>query len=211
RYEYAGQFPGISKKGISSEFQLSGYRSLYGATKLASEFVLREYSMNYSLPAIINRCGVIAGPWQLGKVDQGVFTHWLASHFFKKDLKYIGFGGKGKQVRDLLHINDLIELIRLQLKNISKFKGDIFNAGGSAFSNLSLIETTKICENLTSHKIKIVPDLNDRPADIIWYITDNGNTEKQFSWKPTSSAEIILTDTFNWLKENETLFKKILN
>ncbi|OFX32463.1 MAG: hypothetical protein A2X08_00615 [Bacteroidetes bacterium GWA2_32_17] len=211
RYEYADTFPCISKKGISTEFQLNGYRSLYGATKLASEFILKEYSINYSLPAIINRCGIIAGPWQLGKVDQGVFTHWLSSHFYKKNLQYIGFGGKGKQVRDLLHINDIIELIKLQIKNINKFKGDVFNAGGASFSNLSLIETTKICEDISSNKVKIIQDINNRPADIIWYITNNGNTEKVFSWKPTLPPKTILTDIFNWLKENEILLKKILN
>ena len=53
----------------------------------------------YDMRGIINRCGVIAGPWQFGKVDQGVFTLWMLAHYFKRDLKYIGFGGKGKQVR----------------------------------------------------------------------------------------------------------------
>ena len=64
---------------------------------------------------MINRCGVIAGPWQMGKVDQGVFTFWLLHHRFGRPLSYIGYGGTGKQVRDLLHVDDLIELVDLQL------------------------------------------------------------------------------------------------
>ena len=60
---------------------------------------------------MIDRCGVIAGPWQMGKVDQGVFTHWLLAHHFGRPLSYIGFGGEGKQVRDLLHVDDLVDLV----------------------------------------------------------------------------------------------------
>ena len=85
RFVYSDNKESVSEKGITTGFDLRGLRSLYGATKLSSEFILREYSHNYDLPCIINRCGVIAGPWQLGKVDQGVFTYWIANHFFKKN------------------------------------------------------------------------------------------------------------------------------
>ena len=65
--------------------------------------------------AVIDRCGVIAGPWQMGKVDQGVFTHWVLSHHLGRPLTYIGYGGTGKQVRDLIHVDDLVDLVALQL------------------------------------------------------------------------------------------------
>ena len=58
---------------------------------------------------------MIAGPWQMGKVDQGVFTYWMLAHHFGRPLSYIGFGGTGKQVRDLLHVDDLVELVDEQL------------------------------------------------------------------------------------------------
>lgn len=67
--------------------------------------------------AVINRCGVIAGAGQFGKVDQGVFTLWVANHFFGKPLKYTGFGGTGAQVRDLLHPSDLFRLLEAQRGN----------------------------------------------------------------------------------------------
>lgn len=79
------------------------------------------------MPTTINLFAMIAGHWQIGKVDQGVFTFWLTKHYFKKLLKYIGYGGKGKQVRDLLHIDDLIELIKRQIQSIQKYRGEIFN------------------------------------------------------------------------------------
>ena len=68
--------------GISEDFPLDGARTLYGTTKLASELLIAEYIENFGLPIIINRCGVLTGPWQMGKVDQGVVVLWMAKHFF---------------------------------------------------------------------------------------------------------------------------------
>ena len=94
----------------------SGARTLYGATKLAAELLIEEYRAALRRAArSIDRCGVIAGPWQMGKVDQGVFTHWMLAHHFGNPLSYIGFGGDGKQVRDLLHVEDLVDLVERQL------------------------------------------------------------------------------------------------
>ncbi|MGD1044799.1 MAG: NAD-dependent epimerase/dehydratase family protein [Bacteroidota bacterium] len=209
RYEYCDQQVGISRDGIRVDFPLQGFRSLYGATKLSAEYVLREYSLNYNIPCLINRCGVVAGPWQLGKADQGVFTYWLLNYYFKKNLQYIGFGGKGKQVRDLLHISDLCRLITFQIKAISKYRGEVFNAGGGRKSNLSLRETTDLCEQITGNNLEIVPILSDRPADVLWYITDNSKTVQEFKWTIDKEPTAILTDTYAWLLENERILKNI--
>ena len=124
----------------------------------------------YGLRGVINRCGVIAGPWQFGKVDQGVFTLWMLAHYFKKDnLKYIGFGGEGKQVRDLLHIEDLFNLVDFELKNMDKVNGRIYNVGGGKDISLSLLETTKICQEITGNIISIGKESGTRPADITIY------------------------------------------
>lgn len=211
RFEIADNQEYVSRNGVSVDFPLSGIRSLYGATKLSAEFLLKEYSINYNIPSIINRFGVIAGPWQLGKVDQGVFTYWLVNHYFKRDLKYIGYGGQGKQVRDLLHIDDLTDLIKIQIKQISKYRGEIFNAGGSSFSSLSLLETTRLCQQITGHEVKIYPEPENRHADMIWFKSDNNLTEKEFQWAPKKDPATILTDVFNWLRDNESAFSKIFN
>lgn len=209
RFLYQGNKVGISRSGIKKTFPLEGFRSLYGASKLSAEYILKEYSNNFNIPSIINRCGVIAGPWQLGKVDQGVFTYWLVSHYLKKRIKYIGFGGNGKQVRDLLHIEDLVNLIKKQIKVIGNYRGEIFNVGGSLNSNLSLIEATNICQEITGNEIQIESDPETRPADVIWYITDNGDMLDAFNWRPNKSAFQILNDTFIWLRENEKHFISI--
>lgn len=201
--------PGFGPEGVGIDFPMSGARSLYGATKLASEIVLQEYSHQYELPAVINRCGVVAGPWQLGKQDQGVFTHWLVSHLLKRPLSYIGFGGKGKQVRDLLHIDDLVDLVLLQSRQIAGFRGDIFPAGGSTFSNLSLIEATDRCRSLTGNQVPVVAQPENRPADVIWFVTDNRPTTERFGWRPTRNAERILCDIRDWLNVQPHLINSL--
>jgi CDP-paratose 2-epimerase len=206
RFEYADNQVGVSQKGISTMFTLQGYRSLYGATKLASEYLLQEYGGQYNLPSIIDRCGVIAGPWQLGKVDQGVFTYWIYRHYFEKDLRYIGFGGSGKQVRDLLHIDDLVRLIKKQMGEVGRFRGEVFNVGGSEYSNLSLSETTALCRKITGKKVAVSSTLDNRPADVKWFITDNGNTQNVFNWKPEKKPEDILSDIYIWLSAHTGSF-----
>ena len=210
RFEFDDSKPGVSAKGVAIDFPLTGARSLYGATKLASEVILQEYSQQYDMPCIINRCGVIAGPWQLGKVDQGVFTYWLAQHVFGGTLKYIGFGGKGKQVRDLLHVYDLVDLVRKQIAALPNFRGEVFNAGGGAQTSLSLVETTQLCRDITGQTLEVTPDPADRPADVIWYVTDNGNTEATFDWKPARSPQTILTDIHDWLTAHKQQFQQVM-
>jgi CDP-paratose 2-epimerase len=101
--------PGISNKGISEAFPLDGPRTLYGATKLASEIMIQEYIAQYNMRVVVNRCGVLCGPWQMGKTDQGFITFWLAQHLFGGKMSYIGYEGSGKQVRDILHVRDLCD------------------------------------------------------------------------------------------------------
>ncbi len=107
------------------------------------------------MPAVIDRCGVIAGPWQMGKVDQGVFTHWMLAHHFRQPLSYIGFGGEGKQVRDLLHVEDLVDLVERQLLDPEAWDGRTVNVGGGRECSLSLRETTEICRRLTGNEVPI--------------------------------------------------------
>ena len=201
---------GISKLGISEELSLSGARSFYGTTKLSSELFIQEYSSFYNMEAAVTRFGVIAGPRQMGKTDQGVVTLWMAKHFWKQSLKYIGYGGLGKQVRDILHIDDLIELIDIQIHQTKKFNGKIFNAGGGLKNSVSLLEMTAICEKITGNKIKIVSEMQNRSADLKIFITDSTKIETEIGWTPKHSIEKIFLDVFNWINKNEEQLKSIL-
>ena len=93
--------------------------------------LVEEFSYAFGTKYIINRCGVISGPLQFGKQDQGFVSLWIWSHYKNKKMKYIGYGGLGHQVRDVLHIYDLCELILLQIKKFNKINNKIFTVGGS--------------------------------------------------------------------------------
>lgn len=202
---------GISKLGISEDLSIFGARSFYGTTKLSSELFIQEYSAFYDLQSAITRFGVIAGPRQMGKTNQGVVTLWMAKHYWNQSLKYIGYGGLGKQVRDILHIDDLVNLIDIQIHQIEKFSRKIYNAGGGLLSSVSLLEMTAICEKITGNKILIDAEIQTRPADLRVYITDNTKIEKELGWKPQKSIENIFSDVFYWINQNEELLKPILN
>jgi len=201
---------GISGKGISEKLRLDGARSFYGTTKLSSEMFIQEYAAFYGLKAAVTRFGVIAGPRQMGKTDQGVVTLWMAKHYWKQSLKYIGYGGTGKQVRDILHVDDLVDLIDLQIHQIEKFGGKVYNVGGGLENSASLLEMTTICEKITGNKIAIGSETETRPADLRMYITDNSLIEKEIGWKPKRNVEQVFKDIFLWIKNNEEQLESIL-
>jgi CDP-paratose 2-epimerase len=212
RFELApdqGQ-PGVSEVGISEAFPLDGARTLYGTTKLAGELLAAEYADAFGLRTVIDRCGVIAGPWQMGKVDQGVFTHWVLSHHFGRPLHYIGYGGEGKQVRDLLSVADLVELIEDQLQRPEAWTGFNGNVGGGRGCSLSLLETTELCRELTGNVVPIEGTSEARPGDVPLYISDCGRLFDRTDWRPSRAPREILADIHMWVEENEPALEAAL-
>jgi CDP-paratose 2-epimerase len=194
--------PGVSPAGISERFPLEGARTLYGATKLAAELLLAEYADAFELPVVIDRCGVIAGPWQMGKVDQGVFSHWMLSHYLGRDLAYIGYGGAGKQVRDVVHVDDVVELVADQLARPGHWAGATVNVGGGRECSLSLRETTELCRELTGNEVAIGSTAETRPGDVPIYISDCGSLHRHTSWRPRRRPREVLEDILAWIEEN---------
>ena len=195
--------PGISAAGVAEDAPLHGARTLYGTTKLAAELLVEEYRAAFGLRAVIDRCGVIAGPWQMGKVDQGVFTHWMLSHHFGLPLSYIGFGGSGKQVRDLLHVDDLVDLVELQVLNSDDWDGQTLNVGGGRDCSLSLRETTEICRELTGREVEIGSVEETRPGDVPVYLSDCTALFERTDWRPRRGAREILRDIHSWIELDE--------
>ncbi|MBJ6108611.1 NAD-dependent epimerase/dehydratase family protein [Hymenobacter sp. BT523] len=212
RFEVSPEQPiaGVSPRGLAEGFPLEGYRSLYGATKLCSEYLIQEYHHFYNMRTVINRCGVLTGPWQMGKVDQGVVVLWVARHLWKQPLGYFGFGGTGKQVRDILHVDDLFDLVKYQLENLEQVSGKTLNVGGGRDISVSLQELTAICQRVTGNTVPISSQAENRQADIALYLTDNARVTALTGWTPTRSAEQIVTDVYHWLRENEATLKPIL-
>src|SRR5438477_5337876 len=149
---------GASIDGLTTEFSTSPPISLYGSTKLASEALALEYHHNFSFPVWINRCGVIAGAGQFGTAEQGIFSYWIHAYAQKRPLKYIGFDGSGRQVRDALHPDDLAELVVHQIEDSQKSEVTIFNVGGGAGNAMSLAQLTTWCaERFGKHLIESDP------------------------------------------------------
>ena len=196
-----------NKKKINESFETSSPSSLYGYTKLSSEKLIKEFFFKSNLKYIINRFGVIAGPWQFGKQDQGFVSLWIAKHFLKKKLSYIGFGGHGNQVRDLIHIDDVNNIIYLQIKNLKSKYNDTFNIGGGVKNTISLKKLTNKCQKITGNKLKIGKQKETSIFDIQSYVTDNSKIKKVYNWSPKKSVDDILIDVYDWLKINKNLWK----
>ncbi len=205
RFELSAEqpIPGASPRGIAEDFPLPGARTLYGATKLAAELLIEEYAEAFGLRAAVNRCGVLAGPWQMGKVDQGVFSWWLLSHHFDRPLNYIGFGGGGKQVRDLLHIDDLVDLVDEQLGDPEGWSGSVANVGGGRGCSLSLLEATDLCRELTGNEVEIGAEPETRPGDVPIYLSDCSRLFARTSWRPRRGARDVLADLLGWTLAHE--------
>ena len=204
-----GGAPGISSLGVNEKMDMTGARSLYGSTKLAAEQLIEEYRAAYGLQAVVNRCGVIAGPWQFGKVDQGVAALWVMAHHFGRPLSYIGYGGKGKQVRDFLHVDDLCELVAEQIQNFEQWDGWLGNVSGGLQNTASLCELTSLCEEITGNKISIQSVPENRPNDLRLFIGDCAKLFARSAWRPKRDVRRILQDTHAWVMANAAQLAKL--
>ncbi len=190
---------GASARGISESFPLDGARTLYGATKLAAELLIAEYADMFGVRAIVNRCGVIAGPWQMGREDQGLVAHWMLAHVLRRPLDYIGFGGRGQQVRDVLHVDDLVDLLAAQLDRRDAWTGDVFNVGGGPANAVSLVELTRLCEAASGVHLDIGSRPETRPGDVPLYVTDISRVRERFGWQPARTLDDVGRDVHGWI------------
>jgi CDP-paratose 2-epimerase len=207
-WEEAGT-PGICSRGVSEDLEMNGARSLYGFNKLAAEQLIEEYRGAYGLKAVINRCGVIAGPWQFGKVDQGVASLWVLAHHFGRPLSYIGYGGTGKQVRDFLHIDDLCDLLLEQIRDFDQWDGWLGNVAGGWANTVSLKELTVLCEKISGQKISVGSVPANRPNDLRLFL---GNCAKLFArtnWRPKRDVYGIVCDIHAWVIEHASALAKL--
>ena len=201
--------PGITREGVSEDFPTHLARSFYGASKLGAEHLVQEFAHAYGLQAVILRCGVIAGPGQFGKADQGVFTMWVAHHYFKVPVRYIGFGGEGKQVRDLLHIQDLCELTGSIVKSLGEHSGDVLNVGGGIERSISLMELTELCRRVVGNSVATSGISDTAGFDVPLYVSDCRKVFARSDWRPKRSVEALVADICQWIRANEGALKPI--
>ena len=210
RLNAAQPIAGATGRGIAESFPVHGARTFYGASKLASEMLLEEYASAYGLEHVTLRFGVISGPGQMGKVEQGVFSLWMARHLWGDALTYKGWGGTGKQVRDVVHIADVQDLVSAILSQWESARGRTFNAGGGCSVSASLLETSRACEEITGRRLPFASVSDTHPSDIRIYQTDNAAVTGVFGWEPTRGIGNVLADLHEWMRRDEAKLRPIL-
>jgi CDP-paratose 2-epimerase len=204
--------PGIGVHGIDESFPAEPPLSLYGATKRASEVLALEYGSTFRFPVWIDRCGTLAGAGQFARADQGIFSFWLHRWRSGGALRYIGFDGRGYQVRDCLHPLDLGALVAQQLKAGSvDDRRQIVNVGGGAARACSLAELSAWCTSRWGAR-EIGVEREPRPHDLPWIVLDNRLAQTTWDWQPRRSLQEILEEIArhaeghpDWLERTEGL------
>jgi CDP-paratose 2-epimerase len=158
---------------------------------LASEHLAQEYSAGFDVPVWINRCGVMAGAGQFGTAEQGIFSYWIHAHSSKRILRYLGFDGKGYQVRDALHPRDLARIVDFQLR--SSDSGRLLNISGGLTNSMSLAQLTAWCDQRFGPNAPIA-DGTERPYDVPWLILDSSRALNSLAWKPQITLDQILEE-----------------
>ena len=193
--------PGVTRAGVQEEFSKAPPLSLYGSTKLASELLALEYADAFRFPLWINRCGVLAGAGQLGTAEQGIFSYWLHAHAGRCPLRFVGYEGRGYQVRDAFHPEDLALLVETQMTHSGEIDERIFNVGGGCENSMSLAQLTFWCDNRFGKHV-IDAELTPRQFDIPWLVMDSTRVQRKFSWAPRKNLLAILEEIAIYATEN---------
>jgi CDP-paratose 2-epimerase len=201
------QQAGIGPAGLHEVFSTAGPVSLYGATKLASEALAIDYAARSGSPLAIDRCGVLAGAGQFGRADQGIFSWWIHSWAARRPLSYIGFGGRGLQVRDCLHPSDLARLVVSQIR--SPLRGpSVMNVSGGQASATSLAQLSRWCEaRFGPHAVNASAET--RPYDVPWLVLDHAAASTAYDWRPERTAESIFEEIANHAETHSDWLDKV--
>jgi CDP-paratose 2-epimerase len=192
---------GVSPAGIDERFSTASPVSLYGASKLASEALAIEYGEAFGIPVWIDRCGNLAGAGQFGRADQGIFAYWIHAWLRDRPLRYLGFGGRGQQVRDCLHPRDLVPLLRRQVAAGRAPGGPVFNVGGGPERAVSLAQLSSWCERRFGPR-RVGSDTEVRPFDVPWVVMDASRAAAEWGWRPAVALSEILEEVARHAEQN---------
>lgn len=197
RYDYADLPEG------ASEEQLLDFHSPYGCSKGCGDQYVRDYARIYNLPTVVFRQSCIYGTRQFGVEDQGWVAWFVIAAITGKP---ISIYGDGKQVRDILFVDDLCDAYDLAFERIPQISGQVFNIGGGRKNTISIwMEFKPILEKLLGNKIE-TSQSDWRPGDQPVFISDIRKASKLLNWSPKVSAEEGISRLFAWVKENKDLF-----
>ncbi len=187
------------KEGVDESMTIDQSKhSIFGVSKVAADVMAQEYGRYFGMNIGIFRGGCLSGPNHRGEKLHG-FLAYLMKCAFKKE-EYTIFGYKGKQVRDNIHSEDLINMF-CQFYNNPK-KGEVYNAGGGRYSNCSMLEAINLCQEITGDKMNIKYSETNRIGDHIWWISDVSKFKRDFpDWNWRFDVRSILTEIHSTLKE----------
>ena len=186
-----------------AESQPLDFYSPYGCSKGAADQYVHDYARIFGIPTVVLRMSCIAGPHQLGNEDQGWMAHFLYSALQDKP---ISIYGDGRQVRDVLAIEDLMRAFEGVRASAEQTAGEVYNVGGGLGNSISLLELVDEIEKLTGRRLqyKLRPP---RPADQPVYVTDYSKLQRAINWRPKINVRKILESIYSWWMDNRELFK----
>jgi CDP-paratose 2-epimerase len=189
--------------GIPETYSLD-FHSPYGCSKGSGDQYTRDYYRIYGLPTVVFRQSCIYGLRQFGVEDQGWLAHFVIAAAKGKE---INIYGDGKQIRDMLWVDDLLDVYEIALRNPDKVKGEIYNIGGGPKFTLSIwMEVKAILEELAGRKI--MTHYGDwRPGDQKVYVSDIRKAERDLGWTPKTSPQEGIVKLWNWVNSNLTIFQ----
>ena len=197
RFELEMQHP-YYNNGIDEGMSIDqSLHSLFGASKLAADILVQEYGKYYEMYTGVFRGGCLTGSNHSGTELHGFLAYLMKCALLDKE--YNIFGYKGKQVRDNMHSFDLIEMFWHYYKKPQY--GEVYNVGGSRYSNSSILEAIELIEDITGKVIKKNYIDDNRIGDHIWWISDISKFQTQYpSWDFTYDLIGILNQIFIELK-----------
>lgn len=192
----------VMHQGINEDRTLD-FHSPYGCSKgVADQYVL-DYARTFGLQTVVFRMSCIYGPHQFGTEDQG----WVA-HFILQALKNqpITFYGDGRQVRDILYVDDLVDAFLLARENIDRVSGKAYNIGGGITNTVSLMELMDSIHLISGEKPEV--RISEwRASDQKYYVSDTGKFRAVTGWSPITSPFEGITRLYDWLIENNAAFR----
>jgi CDP-paratose 2-epimerase len=186
-------------RGVN-ETEMLDFHSPYGCSKGAADQYVRDYARIYGLPTVVFRMSCIAGPRQFGNEDQGWVAHFLYSVLGNRPITIYG---DGYQVRDVLHVHDLVEAMTTAYDAIDRTRGQVFNVGGGLKRSVSVIEMLKQIERKTGHPLTLLYR-EVRPGDQPLYISDTSKLQRYTGWKPSRTVTDILQAIQNFWNEDHS-------
>jgi CDP-paratose 2-epimerase len=189
----------------ASEAQPLDFHSPYGCSKGAADQYVRDYARIYRLRTVVYRQSCIYGHWQFGTEDQGWLAHFAISAVLDAPITIYG---DGKQVRDALYIDDLVDAFELAIAQRERMAGHIYNVGGGPENVLSLLDLIEILEAIRGRPMAVSYD-DWRPGDQRIYVSDVRKMNREMDWKPTIDVRTGVERLYRWAEEHRDLLTQI--